>query len=123
MATTELPIRPRPAADPEAAVATVSPPLPVELEKFPECYPAVNPMDVYRSHITTLMHGVTGVEPAIIYRAIQWTQSLDKGDMILAAPALRIKGKKPAELAEEWAAKVPCLIPALHSSMLFLPLH
>lgn len=77
-----------------------------KLESFPGCYPDVNPVDVYRSHITTMFHEVTGVEKSIIYNALQWTQSLDKGDMVLAVPALRIKGKKPAELSEEWLPKV-----------------
>ncbi|KAK7417217.1 arginyl-tRNA synthetase [Neonectria magnoliae] len=78
-----------------------------KVEKYPNCFPEVNPIDIYRSHITSLMHEVTGIDPAIIYPAVQWTQSLDKGDAILAVPALRVKGKKPAELAEEWIAKFP----------------
>lgn len=108
MATTELPIRQRPSPDPEVATVTTAPPLPVEkLDQYPGCFPAVNPFDVYRSHLTTLLHGVTGVDTSIIYNALQWTQSIDKGDLILAAPALRIKGRKPNELTEEWAEKVP----------------
>ncbi|WYZ40969.1 hypothetical protein EsH8_IV_001310 [Colletotrichum jinshuiense] len=77
------------------------------LESFPGCYPDVNPIDIYRSHITSLLHDVTGVEKTIIYNALQWTQSLDKGDLVLAIPALRIKGKKPAELTAEWLEKFP----------------
>ncbi|KAL0932327.1 arginyl-trna synthetase [Colletotrichum truncatum] len=78
-----------------------------KLDSFPGCYPEVNPVDVYRSHITSLLHDVTGVEKPIIYNALQWTQSLDKGDLVLAVPALRIKGKKPAELSAEWLEKFP----------------
>ncbi|KPM43684.1 Arginine--tRNA ligase, cytoplasmic [Neonectria ditissima] len=78
-----------------------------KVDKYPNCFPDVNPVDIYRSHITSLMHEVTGIDTAIIYPAVQWTQSLDKGDAILAVPALRVKGKKPAELAEEWIAKFP----------------
>ncbi|KAF6827798.1 arginyl-tRNA synthetase, partial [Colletotrichum plurivorum] len=78
-----------------------------KLESFPGCYPDVNPVDIYRSHITSLLHDVTGVDKPIIYNALQWTQSLDKGDLVLAVPGLRIKGKKPAELSEEWLAKFP----------------
>lgn len=107
MATTELPLRPAATSADAASAADTPCPLPVDkLESFPNCYPAVNPFDVYRSHLTTLLHEVTGVDKAIIYPALQWTQSSDKGDLILAAPALRIKGKKPTELAEEWVAKV-----------------
>ncbi|GKT88935.1 arginyl-tRNA synthetase [Colletotrichum tofieldiae] len=78
-----------------------------KLESFPGCYPDANPVDVYRSHITSLLYDVTGVEKTIIYNALQWTQSLDKGDLVLAVPALRIKGKKPAELTAEWLEKFP----------------
>lgn len=77
-----------------------------QIESYPNCFPDTNPVDIYRSHITTLMHQVTGIDPSIIYQAVQWTQSLDKGDAILAIPALRVKGKKPQELAEQWLAKV-----------------
>jgi arginyl-tRNA synthetase len=76
------------------------------IESYPNCHPDTNPVDIYRSHITSLLAPITGVDPAIIYPAIQWTQTLDKGDAILAVPALRVKGKKPQELAEEWASKV-----------------
>lgn len=109
MATTELPLRPAPTAEASSAADTPSP-LPVDkLDAYPNCYPAVNPVDVYRSHLTTLLHDVTGVDKAIIYPALQWTQSSDKGDLILATPALRVKGKKPNELAEEWVSKVSFL--------------
>lgn len=77
-----------------------------DLEKFPGCYPNLNPTDIYRSRLTTLLHGVTGVDPAMIYPQIQWTQTLEKGDFQMAVPALRVKGKKPDELAKEWSEKV-----------------
>ncbi|EMT64258.1 Arginyl-tRNA synthetase, cytoplasmic [Fusarium odoratissimum] len=77
------------------------------IESFPGCHPDTNPVDIYRSHITSLLAPITGVDPKIIYPAIQWTQTLDKGDAILAVPALRVKGKKPQELAEEWVAQFP----------------
>lgn len=75
-------------------------------DKFPTCYPVTNPTDVYRLHLTKVLEKITGVDPSIIYVAIQWTQGLDKGDLMLAVPALRVKGKKPNELAEEWGAQV-----------------
>lgn len=75
-------------------------------DKFPTCYPETNPVDVYRAHLTNVLEKVTGVDPKIIYNAIQWTQGLDKGDLIVAAPALRVKGKKPDELVKEWEEKV-----------------
>ncbi|KAF4980758.1 hypothetical protein FZEAL_3313 [Fusarium zealandicum] len=78
-----------------------------KIEAYPNCHPDTNPVDIYRSHIADLLKDVTGVDPKIIYPAIQWTQTLDKGDAILAVPALRVKGRKPQELAEEWVAKFP----------------
>lgn len=73
---------------------------------YPTCHPEINPFDVYRAHLTDLLHDVTGVDASIIYPVLQWTQSLDKGDLVLPIPALRLKGKKPNELGEEWVAKV-----------------
>lgn len=79
------------------------------LTKFPHCFPELNPVDIYRAHLTEILTEVTGVDANIIYPALQWTLVLDKGDLVLPVPALRVKGKKPNELAEEWAAKVSIL--------------
>ena len=76
------------------------------LPQYPNCYPEVNPVDVYRAHLTSLLAEVTGVDSAIIYPALQWTQKLELGDLVLPVPALRVKGKKPQELAAEWIEKV-----------------
>lgn len=72
----------------------------------PGTHPDLNPVDVYRSHVTALLEPITGVDAKIIYPAIQWTVQMDKGDLVLAVPALRIKGKKPDALAQEIAEKV-----------------
>lgn len=82
-------------------------------DKFPACYPETNPIDVYRAHLTNVLEEITGVDPKIIYNAIQWTSGMDKGDLIIAAPALRVKGKKPDELVKEWSEKVR--LPAMTS--------
>ncbi|KAI0110423.1 arginyl-tRNA synthetase [Nemania sp. FL0031] len=76
------------------------------LDKFPNCYPDRNPQDIYRAHITSILHEITGVDTTIVYNALQWTSSLDKGDMVLAVPALRVKGK-PNELGQQWLDKWP----------------
>jgi arginyl-tRNA synthetase len=73
---------------------------------YPNCFPEVNPVDIYRAHLTEILHKITGVDEAIIYPALQWTQTLEKGDLVLPIPALRVKGKKPNELAMEWVEKV-----------------
>jgi arginyl-tRNA synthetase len=77
------------------------------LEEYPGCHPEVNPVDVYRSHITSILADITGVDKSIVYPSLQWTQTLEKGDLVLPVAALRVKGKKPNELSEEWAAKFP----------------
>jgi arginyl-tRNA synthetase len=76
------------------------------LPKYPNCYPEVNPVDIYRAHLTEILTKVTGVDASLVYPALQWTQTLEKGDLVLPIPALRVKGKKPPELAAEWVANV-----------------
>lgn len=75
-------------------------------EKYPNAHPEINPYDLYRAHLADILASISGVDRAIVWPAIQWTQGLDKGDFVLAVPALRIKGTKPDVLASEWAAKV-----------------
>ncbi|KAK4451023.1 arginine--tRNA ligase [Podospora aff. communis PSN243] len=75
-------------------------------ERYPNCYPAINPFDLYRAHLADVLGELTGVDTKIIYPQLQWTQ-LDKGDFVLATPSLRLKGKKFDELAKEWAEKFP----------------
>ncbi|KAL1627868.1 arginyl-tRNA synthetase [Diplodia seriata] len=78
-----------------------------DVPKAPNTHPELNAFDIYRSHITELLSQASGVDPKIIYPTLQWTQSLEKGDLTLAVPALRLKGKKPDELAKEIAEKFP----------------
>ncbi|KIW04674.1 arginine-tRNA ligase [Verruconis gallopava] len=78
-----------------------------EVPKEPNTYPEVNPVDIYRSHITELLAPLAGVDKKIVYQALQYTNTLDKGDLVLPVPALRIKGKKPDELANELAGQFP----------------
>ena len=78
----------------------------LDLASYPGSYPAVNTIDIYRIYLTSVLHKATGAAEDIIYPALQWTQTLDKGDLNLAVPRLRVKGSPPAEQAQEWAAKV-----------------
>ena len=73
-------------------------------------YPTLNQIDIYRSHITELLEPITGADKKIIYPALQWTQTLEYGDLMLPVPALRLKGKKPDEMAKQIAAQVRCLV-------------
>lgn len=72
----------------------------------PNTYPTLNPFDVYRSHITELLSECMGIDAKIIYPVLQWTATLEKGDLQLATPALRQKGKDMKKLAEEIGEKV-----------------
>ncbi|KAL8409743.1 hypothetical protein RB594_007993 [Gaeumannomyces avenae] len=76
-------------------------------DQFPNFWPESNPLDVYRAHLTNILHAITGVDIKVIYPAVQWTTGLDKGDMIVAIPALRVKGRKPDELVKEYSEKFP----------------
>ncbi|KAI9171926.1 Arginine--tRNA ligase, cytoplasmic [Paramyrothecium foliicola] len=76
-------------------------------QKYPNTHPEINAFDLYRAHLSDVLSNITGVDPAIVYPAAQWTQGLDKGDFVLAVPALRVKGAKPDVLATEWAGKFP----------------
>ena len=75
-------------------------------EKYPNCHPEINPFDFYRAHLSNILAEITGVDTKIICPNRSWTQSLDKGDLVLPAPALRIKGQRPDELSKQWAEKV-----------------
>ncbi|KAL2358927.1 hypothetical protein BJ546DRAFT_32783 [Cryomyces antarcticus] len=78
-----------------------------EVPSFPNTYPTLNPTDLYRAHITEKLAPITGADPSVIYPVLQWTSTLDKGDIILPVPALRLKGKKPDAVAQEIVEKFP----------------
>ncbi len=74
---------------------------------FPNSYPSLNPIDIYREHIARTVSPIVGVEPSAVYSKLQWTQTLGHGDLMLPVPALQIKGKKPQQLAAEIGEKFP----------------
>jgi arginyl-tRNA synthetase len=76
------------------------------IPQFPDSKPLVNPVDVYRSYLAGIISGITGASSQLVYSALQWTRSLDHGDLILAVPQLRLKGSKPAALVMELAKMV-----------------
>jgi arginyl-tRNA synthetase len=84
-----------------AAIGLKDPP-----PKMPDTFPELNPLDLYRSHITSIVAPLTGVSPAIVQNAIQRTVSVGMGDLVIPVAALRIKGTKPPELAAELASKM-----------------
>ncbi|OGM46105.1 arginyl-tRNA synthetase [Aspergillus bombycis] len=78
-----------------------------ETSKFPNSFPSLNPIDLYREHIAEKLGAASGIEAEKIYTRLQWSSTLDKGDLLLPVPALGIKGKKPQDLAEELRQKFP----------------
>ncbi|RMZ69542.1 hypothetical protein GMOD_00006370 [Pyrenophora seminiperda CCB06] len=73
----------------------------------PNTYPALNPFDIYRSHITELLSQVSGVDKQIIYPTLAWTAKTEHGDLQLAVPALRQKKKDMKAFAQELADAFP----------------
>lgn len=74
---------------------------------LPNWYPENNPVDIYRGYISNTLGPIVGLEPSFVYPRLSWTQTLDKGDLTLAVPALQVKGKKPQDLAKEIGEKFP----------------
>lgn len=66
-----------------------------------------NPVDLYRQNISQALAPITGKPEEEVYDRLAWTQTLDKGDLGLAIPSLRVKGKKPDELGAEWVERYP----------------
>jgi arginyl-tRNA synthetase len=66
-----------------------------------------NPVDFYRQHIAEKVAPIVEKQPEDIVKVLTWTNTLDKGDLMLAAAALRIKGKKPDEIAKDVAEAFP----------------
>ena len=67
----------------------------------------LNPFDVYRRQISQDLEPITGKPAHEIFDRLQWTQTMDKGDLGLPIPSLRIQGKKPGEQAAEFGGKYP----------------
>jgi arginyl-tRNA synthetase len=76
-------------------------PLPV----YSGAFPSINAVDIFRCAITEELAQITELDPSLIYPALEWTSTLDKGDLLLAVPRLRVKGS-PAEKATSWATAV-----------------
>ncbi|KAI3317879.1 arginyl-tRNA synthetase [Xylariaceae sp. AK1471] len=72
----------------------------------PTC-PTSNPLDLYRSHLAKLLSDLIGVEPSVAQPALQTTLSLDKGDLTLAVPSLRLKGRSPDQVARQIQDELP----------------
>ncbi|CCD23837.1 arginine--tRNA ligase MSR1 NDAI_0C01760 [Naumovozyma dairenensis CBS 421] len=71
-------------------------------------HPDVNVVDLMRNYISQELSKISGVDEALIFPALEWTNTLERGDLLIPVPRLRVKGAKPNDLAAEWAEKFPC---------------
>ncbi|KAM3162451.1 Arginyl-tRNA synthetase [Lachancea thermotolerans] len=70
-------------------------------------FPNVNVVDLMRNFISVELSKISGVDTQLIYPALEWTNTLERGDLLIPVPRLRIKGSNPKDLATEWAEKFP----------------
>ncbi|CUM63367.1 uncharacterized protein PRCAT00000940001 [Priceomyces carsonii] len=68
-----------------------------------DSYPDYNVVDVFRNYITKELERLTGVDKGLIFECLDTPSTLDKGDLLVPIPRLRIKGINPKEKAVEWA--------------------
>lgn len=71
-------------------------------------FPEVNVVDLIRNYISVELSKISGVDTALIYPALEWTNTMERGDLLIPVPRLRIKGANPKDLATEWASKFTC---------------
>lgn len=77
--------------------------------KAKDSFPEVNVVDLMRNYITQELAKISDVAADQIYPALEWTNTLERGDLLIPVPRLvRKKGINPKEIAEEWASKFPC---------------
>ncbi|KAJ9653159.1 arginyl-tRNA synthetase [Neophaeococcomyces mojaviensis] len=67
---------------------------------------AQNPVDFYRHHIAEKLSPIVNKPVEDLQKVLSWTQTLDKGDLMLPVAALREK-VKPQDRAQEIAAAFP----------------
>lgn len=70
-------------------------------------HPDVNVVDLMRNFISEELSKISGVDSSLIFPALEWTNTLERGDLLIPVPRLRIKGANPKDLSAEWAEKFP----------------
>ena len=69
--------------------------------------PDTNIVDFMRNYIAQELHRISNVDTSLIFSALEWTNKLEKGDLLLPVPRLRIQKANPKELATSWAEQLP----------------
>jgi len=67
-------------------------------------YPEYNVVDLCRNYIAGQLSKLTGVDKKIAYDSLAWSIVLEKGDLIVPLPRLRLKGDL-VQMAKDLAAK------------------
>lgn len=68
--------------------------------------PEYNVIDLFRNYITNELYQLTQVDKSIIFESLDIPTTMDKGDLIIPIPRLRLKGINPKEKAAEWASNI-----------------
>ncbi|RKP33986.1 hypothetical protein BJ085DRAFT_39575, partial [Dimargaris cristalligena] len=64
----------------------------------------INMLDFFKNEIAQTLAGFSGLEPQVIFNAIDTPKVADHGDLAVAVPRLRLPGK-PVEIAKDWVAR------------------
>lgn len=70
---------------------------------YPGSNPELNPIDLFRSYITKELSRVSGIDQEKIFPALEWTNTSDRGDLIIPIPRIA-RAKNHEELAAQWTA-------------------
>lgn len=62
------------------------------------------PLDVLRQDISKALHNISGIDRSLILNALESTNSMNRGDLILPLP--RIKVADPTTVANRWAIEL-----------------
>lgn len=65
-----------------------------------------NPVDIHRSYLAEALTKVLDCDRQLVYDAIQWTNQLSNGDLLVVVPRLGMKAVKPAEVTKDLSDKV-----------------
>lgn len=68
---------------------------------------AQNPINFYRQYVADKLAPIVNRKAAELVPLLAWAATLDKGDLMLPAAALRIKGKPPQDTAKEIVESFP----------------
>jgi hypothetical protein len=74
--------------------------------EFPRCYPDIDPFDLYRVHISTLLSQINGISAQTIFHLLQKSLSHEPCGLVLNVKSLKTTDEKPQALAERWSEHV-----------------